>query len=194
MKGKVLLPTSFDIVCRDGYIHFYVNTVVGNRDLFEAAVYSQYPDAEISEVEDYTVGVPDEFPNETHELFGGEISLDKPNFFPIRTYILFEHMISKENRLKDPIVTLFEVMGRFKRGEQFWLQVLVHPDDGAGNAVKKDWSLYKNIRKRCETTAFRDGQNHGAGRVDSAGILEQIGIPLGGSAEPEKKDQFKLLI
>ncbi|MEK7094858.1 MAG: hypothetical protein AAB886_02005 [Patescibacteria group bacterium] len=193
VKGKVLLPTSFDIVCRDGYIHFYVNTVVGNRDLFEAAVYSQYPDAEISEVEDYTVGMPDEFPNETHELFGGEISLDKPNFFPIRTYILFEHMISKENRLKDPIVTLFEVMGRFKRGEQFWLQVLVHPDDGAGNAVKKGLEfIQKTFGKDVKLPpSVMDKITAPVAWIPQE-ILEQIGIPLGGSAEPEKKDQFKL--
>ena len=133
MVGKFLQATSFEIVCIDGYIQFYVNTNAFYRDHVEAAIYSQYPDAEIAEVEDYTTGMPSEFPNDTHEIFGGEITLSRPTYLPIKTYEEFEHMASKDQRLKDPLVQLFEHMGKYKQGEQFWLHIIVHPGDADGH-------------------------------------------------------------
>lgn len=143
LYGKFLVSTSFEIVCIDGYIQFYVNCSAFYRDLIEAAIYSQYPDAEITEVEDYTKNLPDEFPNETHEVFGGEVILSKPSYFPIRTYLDFEHSITKDQVHKDPLIALFEFMGKLKKGEQFWVHFIVHPGDTDGPVKKGEEFILK---------------------------------------------------
>ena len=43
---------SFEIISVEGYIQFLVWTEVAFRDLVEASIYAQYPEAEIVEVED----------------------------------------------------------------------------------------------------------------------------------------------
>lgn len=127
--GKYLLSTSFEIVSINGYIQFYIRCSSQFRDLFEAAVYSQYPDAEIAEVEDYLKNLPDIFPNDTHELFGGELKFANKPYFPIRTWEDFEHTVSKEQVFKDPLISLFEFLGKLKQGESFYVHMIVNPGD-----------------------------------------------------------------
>lgn len=149
--GKYLTPTSFDIVSIDGYIQFYIHTQSRFRDHIEAAIYAQYPEAEITEVEDYTKNLPDEFPNDTHELFGGELILEYPHYLPLRTYEEFEHMASKDEKLKDPLNQLFELMGKFKPGEQFWVQLTVHPGGDDGWAKKGEEFIMKTYGRSVPT-------------------------------------------
>jgi len=47
--GKTQAVFSFELVSIGGYVQFLVHTPTKYRDLIEAAVYSQYPDAEIVE-------------------------------------------------------------------------------------------------------------------------------------------------
>jgi hypothetical protein len=126
-KGKTQDWFSMEIVGIDGYVQFLIRTPVAMRDLVESAMYSQYPDAQISEVEDYTAGFPSHFPNEKYELYGTEFIQTDNQLFPIRTYIEFEHLMTKE--LKDPLVTLMEVMNKLQPGEQIWLQLIIVPTD-----------------------------------------------------------------
>src|SRR3989344_4214570 len=57
-EGKFLPTFSLEIVSIEGYVQFFIRTQSKYRDLVEAAVYAQYPEAEITEVEDYTTSVP----------------------------------------------------------------------------------------------------------------------------------------
>ncbi|HBU27947.1 TPA: hypothetical protein DEB00_02415 [Candidatus Uhrbacteria bacterium] len=143
LRGKFLTPTSFEIVSIDGYTQFFLRTEARFRDHIEAGIYSQYPEAEISEVEDYAKNIPGEYPNETHEVFGGEIVLEEPSFLPIRTYEDFEHMASKDEKLKDPLNQMFEFMGKLKPGEQFWVHLIVHPGGDGGWAKKGEDFILK---------------------------------------------------
>ncbi|NQU83682.1 MAG: hypothetical protein HQ536_03135, partial [Parcubacteria group bacterium] len=56
--GKIQITFSFELISIGGYIQFLVRTPTKHRDLIEAAIFSQYPDAEIIEVEDYTKDAP----------------------------------------------------------------------------------------------------------------------------------------
>lgn len=132
-EGKSQRPFSFEIASIDGYIQFYIRTHIRNRDMIESAIYAQYPDAEITEAEDYTQNVPDNFPDDDWDMHGTEYRLDKPNYFPIRTWINFEHSLSQE--LKDPLAVLLEGLSKLKPGEQIWLQFVMIP---ATNAWKKE--------------------------------------------------------
>jgi len=121
--GKIDPVFSFEIVSIDGYVQFLVRVWGRYRDVIEAVIYAQYPEAEIIEVEDYTKNVPQRWPNETHDLFGTEFILSKPTHYPIRTYPAFEHGLSAE--FKDPMAGMLEALGRLQPGEQVWFQMAI---------------------------------------------------------------------
>lgn len=130
---------SFEIISIEGYIQFLVRTEIEFRDLIEAAVYAQYPQAEITEVEDYVGTIPNTFPNNEYELWAADFITAEDDALPIRTYREFEHNISKDTVLKDPMGTFLESFSRIGSGEQMWFQILVEPV-GSGwkeKAIKK---------------------------------------------------------
>ena len=71
-----------------------------NRNLVENAIFSQYPDAELHEVEDYTKRLPQVLPNAEYDLFGADFTLQKEDAYPIRTYIDLEDINVKEEEDK----------------------------------------------------------------------------------------------
>lgn len=123
---------SLEIVSIEGYIQFLIRTEEGLLDLVESAIYAQYPEAKITEVEDYVDDVPGRYPSETHEIWTAEFTLTDSNVFPIRTYEEFEHQISEEEQFKDPMNSFLETFSRIKEGEQLWFQIVLKP-------VSDDW-------------------------------------------------------
>jgi hypothetical protein len=127
MKGEYQLGFSFEIVSLEGHIQYVIRTPVPFRQLVEASIYAQYPEAEITEVEDYTNAVDVNFPNDEWNLWGSDLDFYAPDYLPIRTYPEFEHQLSQE--IKDPLASLLEVMATFGPGEQLWFQILAAPAD-----------------------------------------------------------------
>ena len=125
--GHVQRSFSFEIVSIDGYIQFLVHTEKEYRELVEAALYAQYPNAEITEVEDYVRRIPDTFPDEHYDIWATDIGLAEHSAYPIRMYSDFEHGSSEEEVLKDPMSALLESFSRIGSGEQIWLQIIVEP-------------------------------------------------------------------
>ncbi|NCN07355.1 hypothetical protein GW933_01540 [Candidatus Falkowbacteria bacterium] len=136
-SGKVQESFSFEIVSLEGYVQFLVRTPVHFRDLIEAAVYAQYPEAEITEVDDYASQYSDvKFPNDKYNLWGTELVLARDYPYPIRTYSDFEHKLTGE--LIDPMAGVLETLTRLGPGEQVWLQFVITPQKpGWGEKGKK---------------------------------------------------------
>lgn len=195
---------SFEIVSIEGYIQFLVWTEEKFRDLVEASVYAQYPDVQITEVEDYVGRIPDRFPNDEYEIFGADFTLAEDTAYPIRTYREFEHSISKDTVLKDPMGTFLESFTRIGHGEQMWFQILVEP---VGNEWKE-----KAIQKIKEIIGDSSTKTHKAGALDvlSGSVTGMFNIindelfarPFGGSVEgssahnterPAEPNQLKYL-
>ena len=129
LLGEIPDSFSFEIVSIGGYIQFIVHLVEEYRDLIEAIIYAQYPDAEITEIEDYTTAYRRmRFPNERFDLWGGEMKLAKSQYLPIRTYREFEDPAA-ENVYKDSMAGLLEVLTRIGPGEQIWISIVVTPAD-----------------------------------------------------------------
>lgn len=127
---------SLEIVSIDGYIQFLIRTPDYARDMVEASVYAQYPEAEIAEVDDYVDQVPDHFPDDNWDIWGSELVLVMHEAYPLKTYVDFEHSLSQE--LKDPLASLLEMFSRVGQGEQMWFQILVQPtDDSWKNGAQK---------------------------------------------------------
>ena len=134
---------SLEIISLEGYIQFLVFTEANYRDLVEAAIYAQYPMAEITEVEDYVGAIPSKYPNETHEVFGLEFGLAAPDPYPIRTYSEFEHSITPDYTFNDPMASILENFTRIGTGENLWFQIIIEPISGAWKA--KGIELIKTI-------------------------------------------------
>lgn len=138
LGGYKQLWFSFEIVSIEGYTQFIIGLVQKYRDLVESAVYAQYPDAEITEIEDYAKEFPGIFPNkENYILWGTEfIPTNKEQSFPIRTYSDFEHSAA-EDVFKDPMAALLESLTHIGKGEFAGLQILVKPINSEWNNWKK---------------------------------------------------------
>lgn len=129
-EGLYQKSFSFEIVSIDGYTQFLIRTPIEWRNLVESAVYSQYPDAEISEVEDYVNGVPHNVPDEEYDFWGVEFIQGAPSAYPIKCYKEFEHQMGpSETQFKDPMASLMDLCGSLREGEQLWFQIVVIPTD-----------------------------------------------------------------
>lgn len=126
-QGKVQLWISFDIVGLEGGVAFFVRFPSQFRNLVEAQIYAQYPQAEITEVEDYTQFLPEHLPDKDYELWGSELQLTKEDAYPIRTYPAFEE--TQEERRIDPISAIAEALSKLQGGEQVWVQMVIRPVD-----------------------------------------------------------------
>jgi len=127
-EGQYQKAFSYEIVSLEGYTQFLIRTPIEFRNLIESSVYSQYPDAEISEVDDYVDTVPQRYPDEEWDIFGTEFLLQNPWYLPIKTYPEFEHQIGpSETQFKDPMASLMDLCGSLRQGEQFWFQMIITP-------------------------------------------------------------------
>ena len=126
LKGYNQQGYSLEIISIGGYIQFLIRTPEIHRDLVEAAIYAQYPDAEITEVEDYTERYKVKFPNDEYDIYGCHFKLEKNDVYPIRTYMAFEDPSTKEV-FKDPMASLLEILSRVREGEEIWLQFVIAP-------------------------------------------------------------------
>lgn len=140
--GKTVDYFSVELVSIEGYVQFLVHAQEEYRDMVESAFYAQYPDAEITQVEDYVYGQNGEFknivfPNKEYQLYGCEFVFTRPSAYPIRLHLDFEHSLSQE--FKDPMAALLETMNKIGPGEQFWFQWVITPefdDDWQGQSNK----------------------------------------------------------
>lgn len=129
-EGRVLVWFSLEIVSIEGDIHFYIRMPKQFRNIVETQIYAQYPEAEISEVEDYTLPVIANMHDEEWAMWGTEFKLNKMEAYPIKTYTDFglDKAISKPEDaagLIDPITPQIEWMGTMKKDEQVWFQIIV---------------------------------------------------------------------
>ncbi|NMC51204.1 hypothetical protein GYA54_00545 [Candidatus Kuenenbacteria bacterium] len=132
---------SLEIVSIGGYTQFLIRVPVTHKDIVEAAIYAQYPKAEIAEVEDYALRYKDlRFPSEEYDLWGSEFTLIKPSPYPIKTYPSFEDSLTQT--FADPMASMMEVFNKINKDEELWFQLVITP-------IKDKWKEagYKIINK-----------------------------------------------
>lgn len=124
IEGKNPLSCSFEIAAIDGEPHFFIRIPEANKDSIEAAIYSQYSDAEISEVDDYTKYLPQDIPNKEWDFWGADMGFLREDPYPIKTYLEFEtEKEPLEEKRIDPLASLLESMAKTGKGEQLWVQI-----------------------------------------------------------------------
>ena len=130
LVGRLNDSFSLELVSLGGEVHFYIRTQKKYRNMIEANVYAQYPDAEIIEVEDYMQKFPRVAPNKYWQVWGTDMELLMPDPYPIRTYDKFEEDIT--GTMIDPVASFLELLGNLPSGQNMCLQLLVKP-------LEEDW-------------------------------------------------------
>ncbi len=190
--GKTTDYVSVELISIEGYVQFLVYTQPEYRDMVESAFYSQYPDAEITQVEDYVYGQNGEFknlrfPNDKYELYGCEFILAKSFVYPIKLYPEFEHSLSQE--FKDPMASLLENLNKIGKGEQMWFQIVITPEHDEAWRGKSNETAMKIAGKKTESKeSFVDQSiNSLLAWLDAFG---EAVFPFYGT-NPDQKDQKK---
>ncbi len=186
--GKFQAWYSFEIVSVGGRISFYIRTQAKTRDLVEAALYAQYPEAQVTEVEDYVDMIPTDYPNDTWDMWGSEIRMKAENFKPIKTWVDFEHQGEKDQRLKDPLLGLLEILGSMKEGENYFIQLMIMPP-AEQEWQKKGVEFIDKVFGR--EAPKKKGMMEGVGGwwVNEA-LNQTVGYALPSGAEEKKQDDF----
>ncbi len=130
--GKIPDWFSFEIASNGGDTHFYIRTTEGQRNLVEAALFAQYPDAEMRIVtDDYINLLPEKFNPQEYDLAGNDFVMTQPPAYPIKSWREFEEKGGKDDNVRiDTLSPLFEMMGGLRQGEHLWLQYIVRPTGG----------------------------------------------------------------
>lgn len=184
-KGAVQPWFSFEIVGNGGDIGFFIRTPEDLRNLVEAQIFAQYPDAEIKIADDYVDTLPEYLPNDDYDMWGTELVFTKPNAFPIKTYPFFEEESGKDEfRRTDPLAPLAEIMSSLETGEHIWVQLTIRAtSDAWAKEAKAD--VDKLIGK--EPKVERDALGKAVDFIDK---LLPGGVP---AVEEKKKEEFSLM-
>ncbi len=127
-QGAVWFWHSLEIASIEGQVHFYVRSPSRLKELIETQMYAQYPQAQVRVVEDYTLAVDKISPESDWNAWGCEFILEKPEAYPIKTYVDFGlDKDPKEEYKVDPISPVIELFGSLKKGEQMWSQIVIRP-------------------------------------------------------------------
>lgn len=127
-QGAVWFWFSLEIASIDGQVHFYIRTPTRIKSLIETQMYAQYPQAQVKVVEDYTLAVDEITPESAWNGWGCEFKLEKPEAYPLKTYVDFGlDKDPKEEYKVDPISSVIEFFGSLQKGEQAWLQIIITP-------------------------------------------------------------------
>lgn len=159
LDGKVDLWISLEIVAKAGGIYFYVRTPKQYRNLVESSIYAQYPEVEMTQVDDYTEEMPLVLPNETFDVSGTGYKLSRDNPYPIKTYHFFEEV--KDEKRVDPLAALTEAMSNLSENEMSWIQLLISPTGPAtGIDLKKEGEAIAKeiIEKKSQKRTEKDGK------------------------------------
>ena len=165
---------SLEIASTEGVVRFYIWSRRKFVERIKAQVYAHYPTLQVVEVPDYTLNVP--WDPAVYDLWGIEQCLQKPDPYPIATYI--EQGLNKpdlkEEFKSDPLVTLIEFFGSMGPGEHAWSQIILR------GHTKCYYSLEKYHEElRLDEWTEREVLEKGAKFLDKEGLPNYSRLPEG---------------
>jgi hypothetical protein len=183
LEGKDEDFMSFELVGRAGETHFYLRLPKDYRKMMESAIYGQYPEAQVVEVEDYLKQMPHTLPNKDLDVEGFEEVFGKPEVYPIRTYPMFEDPV--EERRVDTMGSFVEALSKMNGDQQFWMQLVIVP---AGIGVQEEGEKTINELLGIEDKKEKKG---GIGFDLGFTFAEALRAPFEHPSMEAKKDEKK---
>ena len=140
-EGALQDHVSFEIVSEKNQINFYVWVPVQLKDFVQSQIYAQYPTVQIEDIEqDYA-----KQDLAGRKVYTSEITLEKDEVFPIRTFQTFE---------VDPLAGITTVLAALGGEEELWVQFLVRPIDDSWHA--RSLSYIEGVTKGKKPGLFDD--------------------------------------
>lgn len=155
LEGQFQIWFTWEITSIGGMIGNYVRINPKYRDTLEAAIYSEFPDAEIAEAEDYFTKLPAYDPeNSPYDIFALTWRYVNKDPYPLRTYRYWEHPTAET--MVDPITGLWEEMGKISPYEMFILQFVMRP-------IGDEWKEHARelVQKLKGVPEYQDHAEHG---------------------------------
>ena len=178
IEGKTRSWFSLELVSMGGNIKFFIWTKPRHKNVIESAIYSQYPEIEIYEVEDYTK--PFYYDPQKNNVYGIEFALAKPDPYPIKTYVEYGLEKDPKEELKvDPMTPVIEFLGSIPEGHNIWFQIIIRAHAANrfwGVFGKEDDSWEKDMEKEKEKIIekLKTGEFGGFPRILSKGETEVL--------------------
>lgn len=116
-KFSVQPTISFEIVARREDIRFYVWTPSKLKDLVEKQINGAYPEAEVSEVDEYNIF------EKSGKVAYKALQLGKNNFYPIKTF---------KDLATDPMLAITSALAKMGPSEAAVIQIVISP-------AESDW-------------------------------------------------------
>jgi hypothetical protein len=173
---------SFEIVASHEGIHFFVYLPSYFRTFVEGQIYAQYPNANITEVDqDYVHRLP----TGQAVVTAAELTLAKEYYHPIKTFVDFQ---------VDPLAAITGSVERLNSNEQVWMQLIIRPLEDVWQ--KAGYDYVANTKKGISTTP--DETNFVA-QIFNDVVKELINLPafmvksvVPGMSEEEAKTETKV--
>ncbi|HRJ06832.1 MAG TPA: DUF87 domain-containing protein [Candidatus Saccharibacteria bacterium] len=159
---------SFEIVARDGLVHYYTVVPVVLVDVIRQAIAAAYPSARLEEVEEHVIF------NEVGKIsgtIGGEFTLKKDYVYPIATY---------QDSKRDASRALLNALSAAGREDGIGVQILIRP-------AREGWT--KKSVSEADKIAKEKGQKGGvAGFSAPKDIMEALWKPPESTEEKRKEN------
>ncbi|HVU75243.1 MAG TPA: hypothetical protein VHD38_00155 [Candidatus Paceibacterota bacterium] len=136
-KGQVRPFFSLELASFGGEVHFFIWTWKNYKDVVESALYTQYPEIEIVQVEDYATKF--QYDPEKHTAWGVEWPMltsmagfkgkgmhdFRINAYQLRSYVDYELDKDPKEEFKiDPLAYILEFLSSINPNEQLWIQIV----------------------------------------------------------------------
>ena len=124
-KGQFRVVWTLEIASNEGRVGFYLHIPNDWRNITEARLYGQFPEAKVIEVEDYASRVP--FNQEEYTWWGTEYKKYAAGAVPIKTYV--DYALDKNTDTPeiqvDPLTHVLEHFSSIGPGEYLWIQFII---------------------------------------------------------------------
>jgi hypothetical protein len=178
-RGQVRPFFSLEMASFGGEVHLYVWTWRSYRSAVENALYGQYPEVEVVEVEDYASKF--QYDPKRYICFTTDYILHpRSDAFPFKTYVEFElDKDPKEENKVDPLGQVIEYLSGLKPHEQVWVQLCFRQCGETGVLVRtqqaEKWRDL--IRKEVETIREEAATLPGEKALAQTGERPQLRFP-----------------
>ncbi len=189
-KGETRPWYSLEIISVEGQVKIMIWMEERRKTNLVSAMYSQFPNVEVRDVEDYAKSV--HFDPKTMKMWAGEFKFTKDDPYPIKTYVDYGlDKDPKEEFKVDPLLPFLEFLGSIGPNQQVWLQIpiIAHKDDQRlpGHIFKKGDLWKESAKELIDEIMIRDPKTKGvaAENKKKGDIGEYLDIPRLSKGEQE---------